>query len=121
MNTNRRNFLKQSGTAALALGVLPMLASANAFTPNTGAFARMSPESQGVSSEAIRNFISAAQASGLEWHSFMLLRHGNVIAEGWWKPFDSQYKHTLYSLSKSFTSTAIGLLVKDKKIKVDAP
>jgi CubicO group peptidase (beta-lactamase class C family) len=81
----------------------------------------MSPESQGVSSEAIRNFVSAAQASGLEWHSFMLLRHGNVVAEGWWKPFDAQYKHTLYSLSKSFTSTAIGLLVKDKKIKVDTP
>jgi hypothetical protein len=123
MNTNRRNFLKQTGTAALALGVLPMLARGNEFTTNNlpGAFARMSPESQGVSSEAIRNFISAAQASGLEWHSFMLLRHGNVIAEGWWKPFDAQYKHTLYSLSKSFTSTAIGLLVKDKKIKVDTP
>jgi hypothetical protein len=81
----------------------------------------MTPESQGVSSEAIRSFISAAQATGLEWHSFMLLRHGNVIAEGWWKPFDEQYKHTLYSLSKSFTSTAIGLLVKDGKIGVENP
>ncbi len=49
----------------------------------------------------------------------MLLRHGNVIAEGWWKPFEPSFKHTLYSLSKSFTSTAIGLLVKDGKLNID--
>ncbi|MEO6455614.1 MAG: serine hydrolase, partial [Ginsengibacter sp.] len=52
---------------------------------------------------------------------FMLLRHGNVIAEGWWKPFEPEFKHTLYSLSKSFTSTAIGLLVKEEKLKIDTP
>src|SRR5204863_1499640 len=60
-----------------------------------------------------------ANASGLGWHSFMLLRHGNVVAEGWWKPFEPAFKHTLYSLSKSFTSTAIGLLVKDGKLNIE--
>ncbi|MEO5599366.1 MAG: serine hydrolase [Cyclobacteriaceae bacterium] len=121
MNTTRRNFLKCSGTAALALGLLPTLSKSEGFySGNTaGSFTRMSPESQGVSAAGISKFIQAAQASGLEWHSFMLLRHGHVIAEGWWKPFEAQYKHTLYSLSKSFTSTAIGLLVKEGKIKVD--
>lgn len=82
---------------------------------------RMSPESQGVSSIAIRRFLGAITNSGINWHSFMLLRHGNVIAEGWWKPFEPQYKHTLYSLSKSFTSTAIGILVKEGKITVNDP
>lgn len=80
---------------------------------------RTSPESQGISSSAVRKFISAANGSGLQWHGFMLLRHGNVVAEGWWKPFDPEYRHTLYSLSKSFTSTAVGLLVKDGKLSVD--
>ena len=77
-----------------------------------------SPEAMGVSSAAITRFIEAANASGLGWHSFMLLRHGNRIAEGWWKPFEPRFKHTLYSLSKSFTSTAIGLLVKEGKLDI---
>lgn len=82
---------------------------------------RATPESQGVASAAISAFVRAANDSGIQWHSFMLMRHGQVIAEAWWKPFDPGYKHTLYSLSKSFTSTAIGFLVKEKKISVDDP
>lgn len=121
MNSSRRSFLRSSGTAALTLGLLPTFSKANGFwlRRTADSFSRMSPESQGISSAAISKFINAARESGLEWHSFMFLRHGHVIAEGWWKPFDAPYKHTLYSLSKSFTSTAIGLLVKEEKIKVD--
>lgn len=51
----------------------------------------------------------------------MLLRHGNVVAEGWWRPFEPSFKHSLYSLSKSFTSTAIGCLVKEGKLQIEAP
>ena len=39
----------------------------------------------------------------------MLVRHGHVVAEGWWSPYDAESPHSLYSLSKSFTSTAVGL------------
>lgn len=77
-----------------------------------------SPESMGVSSAAITKFVEAANASGLGWHSFMLIRHGHYVAGGWWKPFEPQFKHTLYSLSKSFTSTAIGLLVKEGRLDI---
>jgi CubicO group peptidase (beta-lactamase class C family) len=84
-------------------------------------FPRASPESQGVSSQAIRAFVAAANASGISWHSFMLVRHGQVVAEGWWKPFEPGLVHSLYSLSKSFTSTAIGLLVKEGALDIHAP
>lgn len=50
----------------------------------------------------------------------MLLRHGQVVAEGWWKPYEPQFVHSLYSLSKSFTSTAIGLLVGEGKLNIHA-
>jgi hypothetical protein len=121
MNNSRRNFIRNTSVAAFSAGFLPAFGKfGNLLGENTMfGLARMSPESQGVSSAGISKFINAANASGLGWHSFMLMRHGNVVAEGWWKPFDPDYKHTLYSLSKSFTSTAIGLLVKDGKIKVD--
>jgi CubicO group peptidase (beta-lactamase class C family) len=48
----------------------------------------------------------------------MFLRHGKVIAEGWWDPYRPDLKHTLYSTSKSFTSTAVGLAVQ-KKLSID--
>ena len=47
---------------------------------------RTTPESQGVSSAAIRNFVEAANEQVKSMHSFMLVRHGKVVAEGWWAP-----------------------------------
>ena len=80
---------------------------------------RSSPEAQGVSSAAILSFIEAADKSIDSLHSFMLLRHGHVVAEGWWAPYDAQSPHVLFSLSKSFTSTAIGLAISEGKLSVD--
>lgn len=116
MQTSRRKFIQITGLSSLGLGLLPHFQS---FSKPTQSLLRKSPESQGIDSAGIRAFLKAAKDSGLEWHSFMLLRHGNVVAEGWWKPFQAEYKHTLYSLSKSFTSSAIGFLVSEGKISVD--
>jgi hypothetical protein len=52
---------------------------------------------------------------------FMLLRHGNVAAEGWWAPYGPESPHSLYSLSKSFTSSGIGLAVAEGRLTVDDP
>ena len=49
----------------------------------------------------------------------MLVRHGHVVAEGWWSPYQAESPHALYSLSKSFTSTAVGLAVAEGKLSVD--
>ena len=116
MHITRRNFIKTTGFGAIGLGLTD---SFDVFLKSTDALPRMSPESQGVLSSGIQNFLKATKESGLEWHSFMLIRHGNVVSEGWWKPFDASYKHTLYSLSKSFTSSAIGFLVAEGKITVE--
>ena len=81
---------------------------------------RSTPEAEGVSSQAILTFLDAAAANtDTEFQSFMFIRHGKVIAEGWWDPFAPELKHTLYSTSKSFTSTAIGLAISENKISLD--
>ncbi len=49
----------------------------------------------------------------------MLVRHGHVVAEGWWTPYDAKSKHELYSLSKSFYTTAVGLAVAEGKLSVE--
>jgi len=88
-------------------------------TPVTASLPRSTPEAEGVSSEAIITFLDSAAVSKQEFHSFMFLRHGKVIAEGWWNPYRSDLRHTLYSTSKSFTSTAVGFAVNEKLLTVN--
>jgi CubicO group peptidase (beta-lactamase class C family) len=80
---------------------------------------RSTPEAEGVSSRNIITFLDSAAVSKFEFHSFMFLRHGKVIAEGWWNPYSPDLKHTLNSASKSFTSTAIGFAISEKKLSLD--
>ncbi len=82
---------------------------------------RSTPEAQGISSAAIRAFIEAADKEINTLHSFILVRHGQVIAEAWWKPEAPDKKHILWSLSKSFTSTAVGLAVEEGKLSLEDP
>ncbi len=82
---------------------------------------RSAPEAQGVSSAAIAAFLAAVEAHACGLHSFMLLRHGHLVAEGWWSPYAPHMPHMLFSLSKSFTSTAIGLAVAEGRLSVDDP
>ncbi len=82
---------------------------------------RSSPESQGLSSSAVLAFVQAVEKNIADLHSFMLLRHGQVVAEGWWGPYAAERPHMLFSLSKSFTSTAVGLAVSEGRLTVDDP
>jgi CubicO group peptidase (beta-lactamase class C family) len=81
---------------------------------------RSTPEAQGISSQAIQDFVSTVDKINT-LHSFMLLRHGKVVAEGWWKPEAPDKPHVLHSLSKSFNSTAVGLAIADGKLSLDDP
>jgi len=84
-----------------------------------------SPESQGMDSQAILNWIDACEktfdgAKEGRIHGFVIVRHGKTVAEGSWRPFDTLNEpHMLYSHSKSFTSSAIGFLVDEGKLDLD--
>lgn len=98
-----------------AAALLPISAFGDARLP------RATPESQGVSSRALLAFVEAADARIDSLHSLMLVRHGRVVAEGWWSPHTAEDRHMLYSLSKSFTSTAVGLAAAEGLLSVDDP
>ena len=116
MIDSRRTFLKQISAISLGSG----LGSWSFAAPGAPAsLPRSTPEAEGVSSSGIAAFIDAIAHSKHELHSFMMLRHGKVISEGWWAPYGPQFKHTMYSMSKSFTSTAIGLLVAEGRLSVE--
>lgn len=80
---------------------------------------RSSPEAQGIASTAIQRFVDAANETIHDMHSLMILRHGAVVAEGWWRPFEEERNHVLFSLSKSFTSSAIGLAEEEGLLSLD--
>jgi len=80
---------------------------------------RSAPESKGVSSTKVLEFVDAADATIDSLHSVMIVRSGSVVAEGWWAPYRAETKHSLFSLSKSFTSTAVGLAIDEKKLSLD--
>ena len=111
--THSLKLLTLIATAFMAV-IHPTL-SANVSLP------RSTPEAQGVSTAAIRAFVEAADQRVNTMHSFMLVRHGHVVAEGWWKPEAADKPHVMHSLSKSFTSTAVGLAVSEGKLSVDDP
>src|SRR5277367_4892884 len=77
---------------------------------------RSTPEAEGVSSQAILDFVQAVDKNINTLHSFMIVRHGQVIAEGWWKPEAPDKPHIMMSVSKSFNSTAVGLAIHEGKL-----
>jgi CubicO group peptidase (beta-lactamase class C family) len=79
---------------------------------------RSVPESEGVSSSGFIDFLNAIDTGRQEIHSFMFIRHGKVIAEGWWNPYGPDYRHLLYSASKTFTATGIGLAASENRLKL---
>ncbi|TFD03227.1 class A beta-lactamase-related serine hydrolase [Cryobacterium sinapicolor] len=80
---------------------------------------RSTPEAEGISSTAILDFVAGAELLLESLHSLMVVRHGRVIAEGWWYPFAAQHPHLMFSVSKSFTSTAVGLAIREGLLTLD--
>lgn len=79
----------------------------------------VSPESVGIDSQAVIDFLKECEKEEIELHSFMLLRHGKVAAEGWWKPYNAKTPHTMFSFSKSVAGTAIGFAIDEGRISLD--
>jgi CubicO group peptidase (beta-lactamase class C family) len=88
-----------------------------AATPAPPAFAdgfrRSKPDEEDVSVQGLVAFLDQVQNDNFELHSFMLWRHGRVIAEGWWAPYRSDRIHMMHSLTKSVTACAVGLALAD--------
>ena len=88
---------------------------------NSNDLPRSSPEAQGVDPAGISTFLDRLEsASDIEMHSLMIIRHGDVVAEGWWSPYAEERVHLLYSLSKSFTSTAAAFAIAEGLLDLDA-
>jgi len=104
-------------------GTLPNTAADTSSVQNldaNGKLPRASAESLGISSRTLIRLIQRLNDEVTAPNSLMVLRHGKVAAECWWPPHSPETTHALYSLSKSFTSTAAGFAVAEGKLSLDA-
>jgi len=79
------------------------------------------PSAQGVDALGILALVDGLESGGHDPHSLLVARHGHVIARGWWAPYAPERVQLVYSLSKSFTATAVGLLVDEGRLSLDQP
>jgi len=85
------------------------------------ALMRSTPEAEGLSSSAVERFfreIDARQAS-VAAHELMLIINGKVVSEGYWAPYSAKRPYMIYSMSKSFTGTAVGIAVDEGVLSLD--
>lgn len=80
---------------------------------------RCRPEDVGVDPGGVLGFLDAQRAADLETHAMLLVRHGQVFAEGYWDPWTPEDRPLVYSLSKTFTSAAVGLAVAEGRLSYD--
>lgn len=80
---------------------------------------RSSPQAQAINPDAIEATLQSFMKHDMDLHSFMLVKNGHVVTEVYWEPYLPNVPHLLNSLSKSFTSTAIGIAVHENKLSLD--
>ena len=82
------------------------------------ALPRSTPQAEGFDPKAVDRYLEAVAKSGQDLHSLMILRHGKVVAERWLGEHAPAKRHILNSVSKTFTATAVGFAVAEKRLRV---
>ncbi len=79
------------------------------------------PESVGIKSENILRYVNLLEKSNLCNHALIIMRHGKIVFEKYWKPFNCDFLHRMYSVTKSFVAIGVGFLEQDGLVDLDAP
>ena len=82
-------------------------------------FQKVTPESVGVSSKDVLKFIQTLDDIKLHTHSLILARGNQVFAEAYYKPFDENFLHRMYSVSKTFVAIAVGMAITEGILSMD--
>lgn len=80
---------------------------------------RTTPEKAGISSSKIKEYIETLEKEGLSTHNVVIARKGEIAFEAYWKPFNKEFLHRMYSVTKSFVALAIGFAEQDGLLNLD--
>jgi CubicO group peptidase (beta-lactamase class C family) len=79
------------------------------------------PESVGLDSQHILDFLDELEKKHVPMHSFLLFSGESVLADGYYAPYTRDSLHRMFSISKSFTAIAIGILAGDGLLALSDP
>jgi len=77
------------------------------------------PGEAGISRQVLARMMQDVTDEGLELHSVMVVRRGQVAYEQFRRPYGPNEPHTLFSTSKSITSIAVGFAVEEGRLRLD--
>ena len=76
-------------------------------------FKNITPEKAGISSKKVLEFVKTLDSYSFCTHSILMARGSGIFAEIYYKPFHKDFKHRMYSVSKSFVSVALGMALEE--------
>lgn len=82
-------------------------------------FKKATPESVGISSDKVRELMEIYDKNGLCTHSILIAKGDKIFLESYYQPFTKDFKHRMYSVTKSFVGIAILFLADEGKISLD--
>ena len=79
----------------------------------------ITPEEAGISSKRILDFFKRYDSYNSGTHSIIMAKGDNIFTECYYAPFNKDFKHRMYSVSKSFVGVAVGLCAEEGLISLD--
>ena len=87
----------------------------------TGGWRTAAPEEQNMDGGMIARVLEIIEEENLAFHSLLIIRNGYLVSETYFHGYTEQRKHDLYSVTKSFVATLVGIAIDQGHIAgVDA-
>ena len=80
----------------------------------------VSPESVGISSALLEKILLEISDQCV-MNSMQILRHGKRCLRAFWRPYEPDCPHMMFSVSKMFVSLAVGFAETEGQLRLDAP
>ncbi len=75
------------------------------------------PQKEGMDAALLEKMQSAIRDQKLPLHSLLIIRHGVIVSETYYESYEQNTRHTLYSVTKSFIATLVGIALDQGKLK----
>lgn len=87
--------------------------------PPAGKRSELNLKDSGISAGTLNRLLDQIGEQRIGLHSLVVRRHGQTVARMSWAPYQPDEPHMLFSLSKSFASTAIGFAVQEGLLSLE--
>ena len=74
------------------------------------------PEQQGLDSKLLAQMMEQIQSKQINLHSLIIVRHGYIVTEAYFQPYEADNQVEIYSITKSIVSALVGIAIQQGSI-----